>query len=170
VPDRRVLVGTEALLHRLPARWHGGAVAFLDFDQELLAPRFRAGEQALALLARAARAVGPRDAGGQLLVQTRVPGHEVLAGAVHADPGRSSGPEAARRTELRLPPAVALALVSGPGAAELVAALPGTVEVLGPDGNRFLVRAPDHQILSSAFATTARPSSRVRIEVDPARV
>jgi primosomal protein N' (replication factor Y) (superfamily II helicase) len=170
VPDRRVLVGTEALLHRLPARWHGGAVAFLDFDQELLAPRFRAGEQALALLARAARAVGPRDAGGQVLVQTRVPGHEVLAGAVHADPGRSSGPEAARRAELRLPPAVALALVSGPGAAELVAALPGTVEVLGPDGNRFLVRAPDHQILSSAFATTPRPSARVRIEVDPARV
>ena len=34
------------------------AVAFLDFDQELLAPRYRAAEQALALLARAARLVG----------------------------------------------------------------------------------------------------------------
>ncbi len=37
-----------------------GAVAFLDFDQELLAPRYRAAEEALALLARASRLVGGR--------------------------------------------------------------------------------------------------------------
>ena len=41
--------------------------AFLDFDQELLAPRYRAAEQALGLLARAARRVGPRAGGGRLL-------------------------------------------------------------------------------------------------------
>ena len=39
------------------------AVAFLDFDAELLAPRLRAGEEALALLARAARLVGAEPAG-----------------------------------------------------------------------------------------------------------
>ena len=49
----RVYVGTEAALHRVE---HADTVAFLDFDRELLAPRYRAGEQAMALLARAATA------------------------------------------------------------------------------------------------------------------
>ena len=49
----RVHVGTEAALHRVI---DADAVAFLDFDQELLAPRYRAAEEAFALLARAARA------------------------------------------------------------------------------------------------------------------
>ncbi len=170
VPDSRVLVGTEALLHRLPPRWVGGAVAFLDFDQELLAPRFRAGEQALALLVRAARAVGPRTGGGQVMVQTRIPGHEVLAAAVHADPGRYIVAEARRREQLRLPPAVALALVSGDAAAAWSVALGGPVEVLGPDGGRFLLRAPDHTSLADALARAPRPAGRLRIEVDPARI
>ena len=75
VPDaRRCVVGTEAVLHRVapgatrPVR----LVAFLDLDQELLAPRDRAAEQALWLLVRGARLLG---AGGDrrplLLVQTR---------------------------------------------------------------------------------------------------
>src|SRR5438034_1556946 len=55
-----VVVGTEAVLHRVP---RADVVAFLDFDQELLAPRYRAGEEAVALLARAGRVVGGRDAG-----------------------------------------------------------------------------------------------------------
>ncbi|MEZ5178874.1 MAG: hypothetical protein R2746_11525 [Acidimicrobiales bacterium] len=54
VSGARLLIGTEALLHRVA---QADAVAFLDFDQELLAPLYRAGEQALALLARAARVV-----------------------------------------------------------------------------------------------------------------
>ncbi len=55
LPDCDVLVGTEAVLHRAK---HADVVAFLDLDAELLAPRYRAGEQAMALLARAARLVG----------------------------------------------------------------------------------------------------------------
>ena len=54
-PRSRVVVGTEATLHQID---RADAVAFLDFDQELLAPRYRAAEQALGLLARAARVVG----------------------------------------------------------------------------------------------------------------
>ena len=53
-PLSRVVVGTEALLQRLD---RADAVAFLDLDQELLAPRFRAVEQAMGLVARAARVV-----------------------------------------------------------------------------------------------------------------
>ena len=67
LPDCDVLIGTEAVLHR--AR-HADVVAFLDLDAELLAPRYRAGEQAMALLARAARLAGGRAGGGRLLVQT----------------------------------------------------------------------------------------------------
>ncbi|HEV3401893.1 MAG TPA: hypothetical protein VG078_08740, partial [Acidimicrobiales bacterium] len=54
-PDAHVVVGTEAALHRLARAW---VVAFLDLDQELLVPRYRAAEQAFGLLARAARVVG----------------------------------------------------------------------------------------------------------------
>ena len=56
-PAERILIGTEALLWRLDA---AGVVAFLDFDQELLAPRQRAASQALGLLARGARLLGGR--------------------------------------------------------------------------------------------------------------
>ncbi len=48
----RLVVGTEAALHRVP---RADAVVFLDIDQHLLAPRFAAGEETLALLARASR-------------------------------------------------------------------------------------------------------------------
>ena len=165
LPDAEVLVGTEALLHRLPS---ADAVVFVDFDQELLAPRFRAAEQALALLARAARLVGGRERGGRVVVQTRAPHAEVLRAAVHADPGRLAAVEAERRAALRLPPATALALVSGDGAA-FVAALPDTVEVLGPADGRWLLRAADHRALCDALAVTPRAGARLRVEVDPAR-
>jgi primosomal protein N' (replication factor Y) len=106
----RLLVGTEAVLHRGE---RADVVAFLDLDQELLAPRYRAAEQAIALLGRAARLLGPRQDGGRLLVQTRVPRHEVLDAVLHADPSRLTGPERERRAALRFPPTTSLALVSG---------------------------------------------------------
>lgn len=164
-PASRVVVGTEAALHRLT---RADAVAFLDFDQELLVPRFRAGEQALALLARAARVVGGRA--GTVLVQTRLPGHEVLDAAVHADPGRLSRVEHARRAALALPPFTALAELSGSQAAAVATALPASVETLGPDRGRWLVRAPDHATLCDALASVPRPrGGGVRVEVDPRR-
>ena len=96
-----LVVGTEAALHRVD---HAGLVVFLDFDQHLLAPRFGAGEEALALLARAARVVGTRSGGGRVLVQTRIPGHEALAAAAHADPGLLTAAELPVRRQLGLPP------------------------------------------------------------------
>ena len=115
-----VLVGTEAVLHRVRS---ADTVAFLDIDAELLAPRFRADEQALALLARAARLVGPRPSGGRILVQTSLPHHEVLDAVLHADPGRLTAYGAGAARELGLPPATALAVLSGAGAEEMAAAL-----------------------------------------------
>ncbi|HWH35207.1 MAG TPA: hypothetical protein VNT56_07790 [Acidimicrobiales bacterium] len=169
VPPAAIVVGTEAVLHR---HLRPRLVAFLDLDAELLAPRYRAAEQAMALLARAARLLGGRTGGGRLVLQTRLPGHEVVLGALHADPGRVAAAERDRRSLLRLPPAGALAVVSGPpapGYAEAVAGQPG-VEVLGPDRDRWLVRAADHATLCDALAATPRPPGLLRVAVDPPRL
>jgi primosomal protein N' (replication factor Y) len=181
LPEARVYVGTEAVLHRLPSGPRLGLVAFLDFDQELLAPRYRAAEQALALLARAARRIGPRAANGRLLVQTRLPGHEVLDAARHADPTVVAAAERPRRELLGYPPFGALAEVRGAEAA-VTTLLDGLrdrpeITVLGPTtagtGVEALLRAPDGDTLSDALAATApraRAEGRLRVAVDPPRV
>ena len=167
VPDTRVLVGTEAVLRRVE---RADAVAFLELDQELLAPRYRAAEQAMALLARAARLTGGRAAGGRLLLQTRLPRHDVVDAVLHADPGRLVEAERARRGVLRFPPVTALAAVSGPAAALFVAAVDPAIERLGPDQGRWLLRTSRHRELCDALAAAPRPPGRLRIEVDPLRV
>ena len=150
-------------------------VAFLDLDQELLAPRYRAAEQALALLARAARALGGRrGGGGRLLLQTRLPEHAVVQAALHGDPSRVADAERARREELRYPPFAALALVSGrrrPGVGRRRARRGHLgVEVLDSGDGRWLVRAPIPAALADYLASVPRPSGRLRIEVDPPRL
>ncbi|MGA2835925.1 MAG: hypothetical protein ABSF84_04950 [Acidimicrobiales bacterium] len=167
--EGRLVVGTEAALHRVD---HAGLVAFLDFDQHLLAPRFGAAEEALALLARAARVVGAHHGGGRLLVQTRMAGHEVLAAAVHADPGLLVEAERPLRRQLGLPPFGALATVRGPGAPEYAEGLRGVtgLEISGIDTERFMVRARDHGALADGLAAVARPAGRLRVEVDPTDV
>ena len=166
----KVLAGTEALLHQAPS--DVGVIAFVDFDQELMAPRYRASEQAMALLARAARILGPRARGGRLVVQTRNPHHPVLDAALHADPSRMAEGERATRESLGFPPVRALAEVSGAAAPEFIEAmgLPLGVEVLGPVEGRWLLRAADHTTLCDALAAPPRPAGRVRIEVDPLRI
>lgn len=168
-PEVRVYAGTEAVLYQVPS---ADAVAFLDFDQELTAPRYRAGEQALALLARAARVVRGRRGGGRMLVQTRQPDHPVLAAARHADPGRVVDAEALLRRTLRLPPAAALAVVSGPAAPPFMEALgvPSGVEVVAATDGAWRLRADDHGTLCDALAAVPRPPGRLRIEVDPLRM
>jgi primosomal protein N' (replication factor Y) len=169
-----LFVGTEAVLHRIGRRV--ARVIFLDFDQELLAPRMRAADQAMALLARAAHLLGPRSTGGRLIVQTRQPDHEVLQAVLHADPGRLAVAERERREILGLAPFGALARISGavaPAFMERLAAAEGRtapgIEVMGPRDDAWLVRAPDPVALSDLLRSVERPPGRLRIEVDPAR-
>jgi primosomal protein N' (replication factor Y) len=168
-PDAGVYVGTEAVLHRIE---RASRVVFLEFDQELLAPRFRAAEQAMTLLVRAARLLGPRANGGRLVIQTRQSDHEVLQAALHADPGRLAEPESERRRLLALPPHTVLARVSGAAAGEFVGRLgrPDGIDVLGPRDGAWLVRAADHHRLADALAGVERPRGRLHLQVDPARV
>jgi primosomal protein N' (replication factor Y) len=168
-PGTRVVVGTEAVLHRVPS---ADAVAFLDIDQELTAARYRAPEQALALLALGARLVRGREQHGRLQVQTRQPDHPVLEAAVHADPGRVAAVEAPLRRALGLPPYQAMALVSGPAAGDFIDRLgvPLGLRVDGPADGTWRLVSPSHQHLCDVLAAVERPAGRLRIEVDPLRV
>ncbi len=169
LPVADVLVGTEAVLHRVT---RADAVCFVELDQELLAPRVGAAEQALALLARAARLVGPRSAGGRVMVQTRLPRHPVVLAALHGDPGRLADDERPVREALAFPPFAALARVSGAAAPAFVGALAAQpqIDVGEPADGRWLVRAPTTAALCDALAATPRPPGRLRVEVDPPRL
>ena len=168
-PRSRVVIGTEAVLHRVD---EADVVVFLDLDQELLAPRQRAAEQALALLARAARLLGPRNEGRRLVLQTRQPGHEVVQAALRGNPSLVAVAERDRRRALGLPPYGAQVLVSGAGGPEFMASFgqPVGVIVRGPVDGRWLLRADESALILDALAATPRPGSRLRVEVDPLRV
>ena len=180
LPAEPVLIGTEAVLHRVEPHPGGSTatVVFLDFDAELLAPRFRAGEQALWLLVRAARLVGPRAAGGRLLVQTRLARHEVTEAAVRADPGLLAETERPRRKLLDLPPYAALARLTGDApalsaAAHALRSAGVGIGVSGSAADAVLVRAASSDRLADALAAAlaaGRPAGRLRAEVDPLRV
>jgi primosomal protein N' (replication factor Y) len=172
----RVVIGTEAVLRRID---RADAVAFVDLDQELLAPRYRAAEQALALLAQAARVVAGGPGGsvsgrapGRLLLQTRSPDHEVVQAVLAGDPARVSAAEAQRRQLLQFPPYSAMASTSGVAAPAFIEALgtPPGVTVVEADPGEWLVRAADHQVLCDTLAAVPRPGGRLRLVVDPLRV
>ncbi len=168
-PERRVAIGTEAVLHRVD---RADVVVFLDLDQELLAVRQRASEQALALVAQAARLVGGRGHGGRIVVQTRQPDHEVIAAATRGDPSLVAVAERDRRRPLRLPPYGGQVAVSGAGGAELIEAfgVVDGVQVRGPLDDRWLLRADALEPILDRLAEIPRPAARVRVEVDPLRV
>ncbi len=181
LPAFDVAIGTEAVLHRAPddPQRPIRLVAFIDLDQELLAPRFRAEEQALWLLVRASRRVGGRSDGGVVLVQTRMPAHPVVVAASDGDPVALLETDLARRRALHYPPFGGMAELSGDATAvdaacaELQRHLT-TVTVLGPTNGRALLRAPTVDELCDALATAdlgpARAQGRLRVDVDPRRV
>lgn len=170
LPGTEVLVGTEAVLHRVD---RADVVAFLDLDAELLAPRHRAAEQTMALLARASRLVAGRS--GRVVLQTRVPEHEVVQAALLGDPSRLVPAEQARRAVLRFSPAAAVAVISGPSCdawAQRLRLMAPAVELAGGPGGPWLVRCGDHEVLADVLAgvDADRPPGRVRVEVDPLRI
>lgn len=164
-PPRRadIYVGTEAVLHRVE---RADVVVFLEFDSEMLAPRFRASEQALALVIRAGR-LAP-----EVMIQTFNPDHEVVRAAARADPDIVIEGERARRSMLQLPPYGALASVAGAFSSQVIDQLDRDVVEIGQTGDdRYLVRAPTWEALGEALNAAERPpGARIRVEVDPARV
>ncbi len=165
-----LFLGTEAVLHRID---RAKAVVFLDFDQELTVPRYRAAEEAFGLLGLAARLVGPRADGGRVVVQTRRPDDVVVQAALHGDPGRVATAQRDIRQVFSQPPYGAWALVSGAGAAEFIENAK-TAAIGRPDDVRFLQQGErwrldsnSHDSLLSVLNDAERPQDRIRIEVDP---
>ncbi len=172
LPERPVVIGTEAVLHRLR---RASMVVWLDFDQQLLAPRFRASEEALALLARSVRMVGGRLGGSasRVVVRTSLPDHEVLQAAQRGDPGLVYEKERALRELLSLPPCSALARIDGEGADALVERLPPTVTTSKVAEGRHVVRARSSSELADGLALLVGDGPAgwagvdARVEVDP---
>ena len=166
-----VVVGTEAALHRVRS---ADLVGFLDFDQELLAPRYRATEEALALLARASRLVGGRTGGGRLLVATRLMDHAVYRAVVQADPGPVTEAETARRRALGFPPFGSVAEVGDQAGPEFVdrliaSGLPDDIEVHQAEPRRWVIQAPTAARMAEALSGVRRPPGRLRLRVDALR-
>jgi primosomal protein N' (replication factor Y) (superfamily II helicase) len=166
------------VLHRFDVRGRRPVlVAYLDLDQELLAPRYRAATQAHWLVTRGAQLLAghPRD-DTLLLLQTRLADHVVVEALVAARPDLVVASEVEYRRELGYPPFGALAEVSGDDkaletAAEIVRE--HGVAVFGPADGRALVNASDPDVLADALtlaAPVARALGRLRVVVDPARV
>ena len=149
-----------------------------DFDQELLAARFRAVAQAHWLATRGAQLlVGRARDETRLVVQTRQPGHEVVHALASGRPTLVAEAELERRRALGFPPFGALAELTGDAAAVNAAAdaLRGidAIQVLGPTDGRALVVAPDATALADALVigqSAGRANGRMRTAVDPPRV
>jgi primosomal protein N' (replication factor Y) len=178
VPDADIVIGTEAALHRGDVRRRRPTlVAYLDFDQELLAPRYRAATQAHWLVTRGAQLLAARPrAETRLIVQTRIPDHVVVDALVRGAPAAVADSERAYRQTLGYPPFGALAELTGDEDA-LTLAVEGLrahgATVFGPTEGQALVHAAADDLLADALAhvlPTARGAGRLRAVVDPARV
>lgn len=167
---KMLFVGTEAALHRVH---EADTVVFLDIDQELAAPRYRASEIVGSLLVHAARLVGRSDRGGKVMVQTHSIDSPVLQAmsTLHIDEYLQSVSD--MRSFMKLPPFGALAQLSGTNIDDAIEELRRNVFVhvsAGSDGS-YLVKAADWQVLADALSEVeASKGVRLKVQVDPARV
>jgi primosomal protein N' (replication factor Y) len=172
---RPVVVGTERDLPGLAV----DLTIVIDADGPILAPHYRASEDALRLLARAVAAAGS-GRGRRAIVQTVDPDHPVVETLRRGDPIDFVKADAARRSSMGFPPGgeiVALEASGLPSGAEadLVADIGGRAEVLGPaasgDGLRWLLQGRDltaaRTVLRGVVGRWRESGARVRVDSDP---
>jgi primosomal protein N' (replication factor Y) len=165
-----LFVGTEAALHRVH---EADTVVFLDIDQELAAPRYRASEIVGSLLVHAARLVGRSDRGGKVMVQTHSIDSPVLQAMATLRIDQYLQSVSEMRSFMKLPPFGALAQLSGTNIDEVIEELQRNVFVhvsASSDGS-YLVKATDWQVLADALSEVEGAKGvRLKVQVDPARV
>ena len=182
--------GSPALVVATPGaepRAAGGYAAALLLDGWALLgrPSLRAAEEALRRWLNAAALVRGAAAGGQVVVvaDASIPAVQAL---IRWDPVTHAERELAEREQLRFPPAVRMASLTGsPDAVDgLLAAaeLPAAVELLGPveapDGVQMLLRVPRSAGVALAAALRGAQAARsarkepgpVRVQLDPAEL
>ncbi len=168
--SKMLFVGTEAALHRVH---EADTVVFLDIDQELAAPRYRASEIVGSLLVHASRLVGRSEIGGKVMVQTHSVDSPVLQAmaTLRIDEYLQSVSE--MRSFMKLPPFGALAQLSGTNIDVAINELHNNVfvHVSASNYGSYLVKASDWQVLADALSELeAVKGVRLKVQVDPARV
>jgi primosomal protein N' (replication factor Y) (superfamily II helicase) len=183
--------GSPALVVATPGaepRADGGYAAALLLDGWVLLgrPSLRAAEEALRRWLNAAALVRGGADGGRVVVvaDSAIPAVQAL---IRWDPVTHAERELAERAELRFPPAVRMASLTGPDAAVQAllsaAELPPTAELLGPvdvppDSIRMLLRVPRSAGLALAQAlhqaqavrSARKEPGAVRVQLDPAEL
>lgn len=165
-----LFVGTEAVLHRVH---QADTVVLLDVDAELFAPRYRATEITLSMIALAARLAPKRADGGRVMLQTHSPQHELFGALETLDFVTLLDHECDRRRALSMPPFGSLARITGAGtstfAAELASNMLVNVSALGDE--EMVVRAASVTDLVATLHSTPKPKgSRIKIQIDPPRI
>ena len=172
---RPVVVGTERDLPGLTV----GLTIVVDADGPIISPTYRAGEDALRLLARAV-AVAGLGRGRRGLVQTSDPSHPVIEALRRTDPVSFVRQDSAARAAAGFPPGgeVLVLEVDDPApdaGEELVAAVADRAEVLGPADSggrtRWLLQGNDlttaRLAIRQVVARWREGGARVRIDADP---
>lgn len=178
---KMLFVGTEAALHRVR---DVDTVVFLDVDQEISAPRYRAAEITLSLVVHAARLVARKTSGssnksdGLVMIQSMLADHALLRGLVSHDLGEFVEEEMSRRKFMQLPPYGALAQVSGTGVDQLADILRSNVllQVSATNKDAVLVKSSDWEMLANSISdalttasTRGKKALRTKTQIDPPR-
>ena len=170
---RRITVGTERDLVGLEPV---DLVVAIDPDLWVLAPNYRADEDALRLLVRGVLAAKP-GRGRRAIVQTSLPAHPVFDALRSGDPIPFMGDVLRTREETGFPPVgelIALETDAKDAAVPLREAA-GDAALLGParegDRDRWLIQGPDlarvRLRLRGAVRQLRDGGSRVRVDADP---
>lgn len=172
---RRVVVGSERDLPGLEV----DLTIVVDGDGPVMAPHYRATEDGLRLLGRAAAAAG-RGPGRRALVQTSNPSHPVMRALVAGAPVPVVRSDAGVRSALGFPPAGEIIALEATGLEAAMAGglgrlLGGRASVHGPapagEGLRWLIQGPDlaqaRAVLRRIVGQWREAGVRVRIDADP---
>ena len=163
-----VYIGTEAALHRVSS---ADVVVFLDFDNELFAPTYRAGEQAWTLLIHATRLL-KGSSKALIVLQSQDASNTQYTDFVSPDPQLLIEREQIKRKVMQLPPYAAMARVvfadptfNPADWTHCKLAFSSSVKTA-----EFLVRAENDEALSQGIAQLRDElSTRFRCYVDPMR-
>ena len=183
VPAADIVIGTEAALHRGAIRRARPAlVAYLDLDQELLAPRYRAASQAHWLVTRGAQLLAARPAPNRACSSKRASPttpwcrpSSTPSPRASPRPKPNTGARSGIRRSARSPSSPATMHRCSPRSTHCRALdIQATgVQVFGPIDGAALVSAPSPDTLADALEfglPAGRALGRVRAAVDPPRV
>lgn len=169
-----VVVGTE---RDLPAAGRVDVSVAIDADGAIFGPNYRAGEDALRLLARLAAIVHP-GSGNRCIVQTASPQHPVITALRSGHPMGYLTEELEARTEAGVPPAAELmAIEVGNAPPDIDAELRGVASsgVLGPaeasEKQRWLIEGSNLREVKVRLRWLVQKwrdaGAHVRVDVDP---